>query len=99
MTLNKIDHIVVLMMENRSFDHLLGYLTLEGGRTDVDGLTSGMFNTSQDGTAYVRHLENTVFELDPCHEGGCVEEQVSNGNGGFVLGILSVPASLPTPAR
>lgn len=26
-----IDHIVVLMMENRSFDHLLGYLSKEGG--------------------------------------------------------------------
>jgi phospholipase C len=25
-TLNKIDHIVVVMMENRSFDHMLGYL-------------------------------------------------------------------------
>jgi phospholipase C len=27
--LAKIDHIVVLMMENRSFDHVLGYLSLE----------------------------------------------------------------------
>ena len=30
--LEKIDHIVVLMLENRSFDHMLGYLSLEGGR-------------------------------------------------------------------
>jgi hypothetical protein len=28
--LEKIDHIVVLMMENRSFDHMLGYLSLDG---------------------------------------------------------------------
>src|SRR5262249_54875173 len=34
--LGKIDHIVVLMMENRSFDPLLGYLHLEQGRADVD---------------------------------------------------------------
>ena len=27
--LRKIDHIVVLMMENRSFDHMLGFLTVE----------------------------------------------------------------------
>ena len=27
------------MMENRSFDHYLGHLSLTGGRTDVDGLT------------------------------------------------------------
>ena len=25
--LNKIDYIVILMMENRSFDHMLGYLS------------------------------------------------------------------------
>ena len=33
--LRKVDHIVVLMMENRSFDHMLGFLTIDGGRTDV----------------------------------------------------------------
>ena len=36
--LSNIDHIVVLMMENRSFDHMLGYLSKDGGRDDVDGL-------------------------------------------------------------
>jgi phospholipase C len=36
--LSKIDHIVVVMMENRSFDHMLGYLSREGGRRDVEGL-------------------------------------------------------------
>lgn len=38
--LAKIDHIVVLMMENRSFDHVLGYLSLE--KTPVIGtVTAG----------------------------------------------------------
>ena len=32
-----IKHIVVLMMENRSFDHMLGYLSKAG--MEVDGLT------------------------------------------------------------
>jgi phospholipase C len=36
--LSKIDHIVVLMMENRSFDHMLGFLSIDEGRTDVEGL-------------------------------------------------------------
>jgi phospholipase C len=41
--LDKFDHIIILMMENRSFDHMLGYLSLPeelGGknRSDVDGL-------------------------------------------------------------
>jgi phospholipase C len=28
MSLSDIDHIVVLLLENRSFDHMLGYLSL-----------------------------------------------------------------------
>ncbi|TXH67751.1 MAG: hypothetical protein E6Q88_10405, partial [Lysobacteraceae bacterium] len=35
---SKFDHVVVLMMENRSFDQVLGYLSRDQGRTDVDGL-------------------------------------------------------------
>jgi phospholipase C len=31
-------------MENRSFDHMLGYLKLEARRDDVDGLTPNMSN-------------------------------------------------------
>ncbi len=42
MTLDKIDHIVFLMLENRSFDHMLGYLSLDETpkRLPVDGLSS-----------------------------------------------------------
>ena len=40
--LAKIEHIVVLMLENRSFDHMLGYLSLEAGRSDIDGLKPEM---------------------------------------------------------
>jgi phospholipase C len=38
--LKQIDTIVIVMMENRSFDHVLGFLSHESydGRTDVDGL-------------------------------------------------------------
>jgi phospholipase C len=40
--LASIDHIVVLMQENRSFDHMLGYLSLDpsqggAGRKDIEG--------------------------------------------------------------
>jgi len=31
----QIEHIVVLMMENRSFDHMLGYLDLLDGQTEI----------------------------------------------------------------
>ncbi|WP_108816988.1 alkaline phosphatase family protein [Loktanella sp. Alg231-35] len=38
--LNEIKHFIFVMMENRSFDHMLGYLSHPqfGDRTDVDGL-------------------------------------------------------------
>ena len=39
--LGRVDHIVVLMLENRSFDHLLGYLKLEAG-LPVEGLAASM---------------------------------------------------------
>ena len=36
---NSVDTIVVVIMENRSFDHLLGYLNLPGpNRIEVEGL-------------------------------------------------------------
>ena len=35
--LNAIDHIVVLMLENRSFDHMLGYLYQDTGNVSPTG--------------------------------------------------------------
>jgi phospholipase C len=96
--LSKIDHIVVLMMENRSFDHLLGYLKLELGKT-VDGLISGMSNTFQGKTFAVHRLTNTAFPdgEDPCHSGACGAEQLSNSNGGFVANFAHTYPHAPDP--
>lgn len=82
--LHKIDHVVVLMLENRSFDHILGYLKLEAGRREVDGLTRSMSNVHNKKKYAVRHLESTKFEQDPGHEEKDVAEQLGNKNGGFV---------------
>jgi phospholipase C len=38
----EIEHVIVLMMENRSFDHMLGWLQQPG--YDIDGLTGGEWN-------------------------------------------------------
>jgi phospholipase C len=97
--LKKIDHIVVLMLENRSFDHMLGYLKLEGGRVDVDGLTAGMSNTHAGKTYTVHHLNMTAFgkDQDPCHDGDCVTEQLSGGNGGFVSNYARTHKNDPDP--
>jgi phospholipase C len=93
--LAKIDHIVVLMLENRSFDHLMGYLKLEN--FDVDGLTIDMANSFQ-GTSYPVHLmSDTAFAgKDPCHSGECVVRQLQGNNGGFVADYAKVNPQNPS---
>ena len=82
--LNQIDHIVVLMLENRSFDHMLGYLSLEGGRQDVDGLTGNEVNFHDEQEFRTQRMASPIMNGDPCHEWECVEEQLNDDNGGFV---------------
>ena len=80
--LQKIDHVVVLMMENRSFDHMLGFLTIDEGRTDVEGLTDGLENKGPAGKSFPVHqakMTRLVKAQDPCHSGWCVDEQVADG--------------------
>ena len=63
--LRKIDNIVVLLMENRSFDHMLGYLKLEENRSDVDGLTPGMSNNYGQKDYPIHHLDHNCFKIKP----------------------------------
>src|ERR1043166_3895788 len=88
--LRKIDNIVVLMMENRSFDHMLGYLKLEGNRDDVEGLTPGLSNSYGQKSYSIHHLNHTALRSnqDPCHSGQCVADQLRNNNGGFVANYI-----------
>lgn len=96
--LQAIDHIVVLMLENRSFDHMLGYLSLpeaQGGkaRNDVDGLKGGEANTYDNATYGIRHLDRTAFAgeaEDPDHSGHSVDQQLANNSGGFVANFAQV---------
>jgi phospholipase C len=79
--LEKVDHIVVLMLENRSFDHMLGYLSLEGARGDVDGLRPEFAN-EHDGRS---HLGSTAIADDPDHSASSVDLQIGGGAmNGFV---------------
>ncbi len=48
-----IDTLIVVQMENRSFDHYFGALSLEEGRADVEGLQPGMSNPDRDGNPVV----------------------------------------------
>ncbi len=82
--LEKIDHIVVLMLENRSFDHLLWYLSLEGGRGDIDGLREEFAN-DHNGRRYPVHHLGTAIPDDPDHSARSVDLQVGGGKmNGFV---------------
>jgi phospholipase C len=98
--LDGIDHIVVVMLENRSFDHMLGYLSLPmaqggSGRTDVDGLTGprANFNTYENSTFSIHHLDRTAFSgeaEDPDHSGRSVDEQLLEGGKGFVSNFARI---------
>jgi phospholipase C len=97
MALEDIEHIVVLVMENRSFDHYLGYLGLEGYRdergAEIDGLRATMKNTdARTGKDHRVHLlQDPRFRPGPKHEFTNVAGQLSPyspggeaGNQGFV---------------
>lgn len=80
-----IDTIVLVMMENRTFDHYFGSLTLDEGRDDVDGLTAEMTNPDADGVEVPPfHLTYDCLE-DPPHGWTASHDQHDGGtNRGFV---------------
>jgi phospholipase C len=91
--LRSVKHIVVLMMENRSFDQMLGFL--EGEGLDVDGLGSAKANSDAGNlyepfewgpgeTAFKPPPGHKAKILDPCHSPHCVHEQLANDSTGFV---------------
>jgi phospholipase C len=90
--LTAIKHIVVLMMENRSFDQMLGYLTRDGLK-DLRGLTGDEANPDERGRPCpVRpcDLSEPLEKLyDPCHSAGCVAEQLQDHNQGFVRNFMN----------
>jgi len=95
--LQRIEHIVVLQLENRSFDHMLGYLAKPEhalasyqGEFDVkvNGLGNGVSNSYR-GVAYSPEpVDEEAFDkhdLDPPHNAKEVEQQIAGGAmSGFV---------------
>jgi len=80
-----IETIVVLCMENRSFDHCLGSLRLVEGRADIDGLTGVESNPDRDGNPIAVHRIGELISSDPPHNWGAAHRQWNNGaNDGFV---------------
>ena len=87
---NGISHIVILMMENRSFDHFLGWLPGADGRHDMT------FVSAVDGNTYPNYPLAPDFQgcgySDPDHswEGWLVEH-----NNGKMDGFLQRPTTPP----
>jgi len=95
--LDKIKHVVVLMMENRSFDQMLGYLRLNGTRDDMNGLAPGSGNAYNGKSYPVFHQTSTTLRSrqDPCHDGRCVAEQLADDNQGFVRNYAETHPDYP----
>jgi phospholipase C len=85
--LDNIKHIVVLMLENRSFDHMLGYLALPEADKPGDmvcGVAPGMSNVANGEDVAVAPLSDPdVAGPDPDHSADGVAAQLAGGNGGF----------------
>lgn len=88
--LEKIDHIIVVMMENRSFDHMLGYRRLTGADPSVDGLSGHEVNIGhpQPGIPLVQVRPQRAADLlsgglagriphDPGHEPKDIRKQLA----------------------
>ena len=91
--LRKYEKVVILMMENRSFDHYFGHLSLPTelggeGRTDVDGLTGSEVQYLANGgdrTAYASFAAQTYAIGDIDHEWAACHGQFNGGQmDGFI---------------
>src|SRR4029079_10063582 len=104
--LANIEHIVVLTMENRSFDTMLGYLSLpldKGGmgRKDIDGLKGSevnMLNGKACPTfAFAAH--DTIFAPPPPHGYEPVHNAINGGKmNGFVQAYADERGTFAAPS-
>jgi phospholipase C len=87
-TSQPIKHVFVLMLENRSLDHMLGFSGITGTdavsglSTSIQGLTG---NESNSGIK-VSQPADWQMPVDPCHEFLCVLEQLCGPNKPYVKG-------------
>ncbi|HEX9236773.1 MAG TPA: alkaline phosphatase family protein, partial [Actinomycetota bacterium] len=75
-----VEHVVVLMLENRSFDHMLGFLYADSGNRSpagdaFEGLTGQESNPDATGTPI------TVFKIDPKSPGAYLMPGANPGEG------------------
>ena len=79
--IDKVETIVLLMFENRSFDHMLGHLSLENINRNIDGYKRPLsqYNNHYQGDSYqIYNFPNDQrLEFDLPHEYDCVNIQLA----------------------
>jgi phospholipase C len=77
-----IEHVFVLMLENRAFDHMLGFSAItgqdaaNGDPTQINGLSGSEVNNFNGSVYQVRASADNVMPVDPGHEFNNVLEQL-----------------------
>ena len=91
-----IQHFFVLMLENRSFDHIFGFSPFTGQDASVNQQTTtnrpdpAVDTNTDTKTGKPYPVQPTAdfslknVDVDPGHEFGDVQQQLAGGNGGFV---------------
>ena len=80
-----VQHIIVLMQENRSFDHYFGHLPA-AGKSDVDGTPAGASNPDGAGGTVTPFHMDTYCTVDTEHSWSASHKQFNGGkNDGFVV--------------
>jgi phospholipase C len=87
-----IKHVFVLMLENRSFDHMLGFSGITGTDavtaqpTQINGLSGTEANTCGGSSFPVTHPADFVMPVDPHHEFTDVLQQLCGKNATYPRG-------------
>ncbi|MGB8725615.1 MAG: alkaline phosphatase family protein [Terriglobales bacterium] len=89
---NLIEHVFVLMLENRAFDHMLGFSGItgqdaaNGSSTQINGLTGSEANTFNGRVYGVSRGADDVMPVDPGHEFTNVLEQLCGPDATYPAG-------------
>jgi phospholipase C len=89
-----IKHVIVVMKENRSFDHILGNLH-DQGQPAAEAIPASFTNPDLDGVSVAPfHLDTTCLNRDPGHQWDEFHRQSDNGAmDGFVVTAADTTAS------
>lgn len=89
---NQIKHVILLMLENHSFDQTLGCFNEK--YPELNGVSESNFNVDSKGVHfYQKPYFYQQMEIDPNHEVENVKEQISGSNKGFVTNLEKVAGS------